>query len=405
MSLKPKVFGLVSAGLATAIIAFFTVAHFNSDQATGSSSSAPKITALAASITVTPTSAVPNASVAIVGTGFTPASTAGGAGPDGVHQITGTGTSLIKIAETSLGSPHITYPINLDTGGNFVATAVVPVSATTLSTGSMNVVATDDKAITATTTLTVPSRTLKLDPATGRRGTTLTATGAGFPANNPGITVPNNVAIPSSNTITASLVGQTATATATHSVPAASISVVPAESAPGSSVTVSGSNFPAFSPVSTLKIGTVPVLPSPGPSTDTDGVFSSDVLVPGLPTGNQVVLATIGGVSAVATFKITAPLIAPTATPTPTPTPSPVIGSAVALAPLLDTDNLVRVWNFSNSTKTWAFFDPRPAFAPANTITGLSSGQVYWIKVLSDQTPTLNGRQRVLTAGWNVISW
>ena len=91
--------------------------------------------------------------------------------------------------------------------------------------------------------------------------------------------------------------------------------------------------------------------------------------------------------------------------PMPTPTPVPAVEPAVALHPLLDSDHLVRVWTFNNSTKTWTFFYPRPAFAAANTIIVMTSGQVYWINVLSKQTPTLNGQQRVLSAGWNLLSW
>ena len=232
-------------------------------------------------------------------------------------------------------SPNVVYPIDLDTGGNFVATAVVPVSTATLSASSLTVVATDDKAATASATFTVSQRTLTLDPDNGRRATTVTVTGAGFPASNPGLTgtylvnvdyagtqvasvipgssggfqitftVPVDATIPSENTVTASIVGQSATSTDTHSVPAASISVAPDESPAGSSVTVSGSNFPAFAPVSSIKVGTAQVLPSPGPTTNEDGVFSSNILVPGLLIGTHVIVTTVGGVSAVASFEVT----------------------------------------------------------------------------------------------------
>ena len=67
--------------------------------------------------------------------------------------------------------------------------------------------------------------------------------------------------------------------------------------------------------------------------------------------------------------------------------------------------NLLRVWHFNNSTKSWTFFDPRPAFASANTIINMATGEVYWINVFGDQTVTLNSQQRILTAGWNLLSW
>ena len=68
-------------------------------------------------------------------------------------------------------------------------------------------------------------------------------------------------------------------------------------------------------------------------------------------------------------------------------------------------DNLVRVWNFNNTTKTWTFFDPRPGLRAASTITELVSGDVYWINVFFDQTLVLNSKQRTVTAGWNLMAW
>ena len=88
-----------------------------------------------------------------------------------------------------------------------------------------------------------------------------------------------------------------------------------------------------------------------------------------------------------------------------TPTLPPGVEPAAGLTSLLNADNLVRVWHFDNSTKAWTFFDPRPAFSAANTIVRLTMGEVYWINVFSDQTVTLNRRQKVLSAGWNLISW
>ena len=215
-------------------------------------------------------------------------------------------------------------------------------------------------------------------------------------------TVPLDAVIPSTNTVTATVVQKPASSTATHSVPTASISVAPTEGPPGSSVTVTATNFDAFAPVSSITLGNVQVLPSPGPNTDADGAFSGDIQVPGLPTGNQLIVAKVRGITAGATFKITASLIPATPTPTPTPTPGLVVEPTTGLAPLLNADNLVRVWSFNNSTKAWTFFDPRPA---ANTIIGMTAAEVYWINVFSDQTVTLNSQQRVLTAGWNLLSW
>jgi hypothetical protein len=122
--------------------------------------------------------------------------------------------------------------------------------------------------------------------------------------------VPIGVSIPSSNTVTATIVSRPATSTASHSVPSASISVASGASPSGSSVAVTGSHFPGFAPVSSLKIGNVQVLPPPGPNTDVDGTFTSDIIVPDLPPGSQVLQAIVGGITAISTFTITAPLVA-----------------------------------------------------------------------------------------------
>ena len=78
---------------------------------------------------------------------------------------------------------------------------------------------------------------------------------------------------------------------------------------------------------------------------------------------------------------------------------------ATALQPLTDNDSLTRVWNFDNTTKSWTFYDPRPSFAEANTISGMVSGQVYWINVIMGQTVTLNSKSRDFARGWNLLSW
>jgi hypothetical protein len=78
---------------------------------------------------------------------------------------------------------------------------------------------------------------------------------------------------------------------------------------------------------------------------------------------------------------------------------------AKALAPLVAADNLLRVWTFDNATKEWSFFDPRPVFAAANTIKELVTGRVYWVNATRNQTATLNGKERSLFAGWNIVAW
>ena len=68
---------------------------------------------LITTFSVSPKTALPNESVTLLGTGFTPSTTAGGAGAFGSHQITGNGNSVVVVGGTPLVSPNAVYPINL----------------------------------------------------------------------------------------------------------------------------------------------------------------------------------------------------------------------------------------------------------------------------------------------------
>ena len=93
-------------------------------------------------LTLMPATAVAGQTIAISGTGFTPVSIPGGAGPGGVHQITGNGTVVVTLNGVPLPAANIQYPINLDSNGGFVATIVLPVDAATLVSGNRSIVVT-----------------------------------------------------------------------------------------------------------------------------------------------------------------------------------------------------------------------------------------------------------------------
>ena len=385
------------------------------------------VTALAAAtLTLSPTTAVAGQTIAIIGSGFSPVSLAGGAGPNDVHQITGQGTVAVTLGGTTLTTPNLTYPINLDSNGNFVVSVQLPFNSTTLTAGTPEVKVIDSGGRTATANLTIPARTITLNPIGSGRASEVEVTGAGFATGINSViityagtqvanTVPDDKGdfkvtfdVPfsantlSSNIVTATLTGLAASASATHSVPGASVTVSPSSAQPGSLLVVTGKYFPGFVLVSSLTIGGIGALPLPAPGTDRDGAFTASIILPEAPIGPQSLWVIVGNVSAVTSVTVTKSLIT---APTPTPTPRPPMSSAVALKPLLDSSSLKRVWNFNNSTKLWTFFDPRAAFADANTITEMVSGQVYWINTILAQTVTLNGKSRELTQGWNLLSW
>ena len=63
-------------------------------------------------------------------------------------------------------------------------------------------------------------------------------------------------------------------------------------------------------------------------------------------------------------------------------------------------DNLVRVWRFSNADQSWSFYDPRPAFASANTLVKTGAGDIVWVNVTAEQ----EFQGATLFPGWNLIS-
>lgn len=449
MSFRPKLARRVIAASIAALMAGFVSGPVDIQAALGpgdrvdaSPVSGPPA-ALTPKLTVSPTSALINDSILLIGENFSPVSIANGPGPNGTHQITGTGSSVVTMGGNTLQSPYITYPIDFDSGGRWFANVILQGTSSTYSATSLQFVANDSGGTSASASVTIKKRTISLNKKESRIGTNVKINGTGFPAKNTTspdnyrvkidygssnltsvvpdssgefeitIQVPNLAIIPSTNTITATIIGTTATATATHSVPAASTSIAPTEGPSGTTVTVTGTNFRAFRTISDITIGVLSILPSTSTTTDKDGRFTITGVVPGLPPGVKVVASTIGNVKSFSSFNVTEPAVPPTPTPapTPTPTPAPSITPALGLAPLIDDGNLVRVWHFDPAVQDtppsfgWALYDPRPIFALANTVTQLTSGKFYWMSVKENRTVTLNGKERVLFAGWNPVSW
>jgi hypothetical protein len=104
------------------------------------------------------------------------------------------------------------------------------------------------------------------------------------------------------------------------------------------------------------------------------------------------VKVTLGGIVGTASLTIVEAAAVPVVTTTATGT---VFADVVANA-----DNLVRVWRYSNATQAWAFYDPRTAFAAANTLTTTTSKDIVWVNIKVQQT----FQGATLYPGWNLIS-
>ena len=240
--------------------------------------------ALTPKLTADPSPVVPNQQVVLIGNGFSNITVAGGTGDGGRHQITGNGSSTITMGGTVLRSPYITYPIDLDDGGGWVATVIIEGNSTTFRASSLQFVARDTGGGLATASVSLTRRRITLDDTGSRIGTTVKIDGVGFPATNVqspdsyrvnitygsnnltsmtpdtdgkfefSFVVPMAALIPSTNTVTATIVNTNARATADHSVPAASTAVAPGEGPSGTTVTVTGTNFRAFRTISDVTI-------------------------------------------------------------------------------------------------------------------------------------------------------
>jgi len=123
-------------------------------------------------------------------------------------------------------------------------------------------------------------------------------------------------------------------------------------------------------------------------------------VIPLFAPGVQTISATVGDMTATSPFTV---LDGPAVQPVlPLKSTTEVVQ---AMESLKESGNLIRVWHFDNHTKLWSFYDPREAFANANTITNMVSDQVYWLRVNDPQSTVLNGRQATLSTGWNLMTW
>ncbi|PKB78800.1 MAG: hypothetical protein BZY88_16605 [SAR202 cluster bacterium Io17-Chloro-G9] len=392
------------------------------------------MTILGAQVELTPTTVVPNQTLTVSGRGFTKSSSIDSNHPSDTTIAT---NSQILIGGTEVGTAKIDNDdtVDIDNSGNWVATVVIPVSTPATEAGTYEFKVVDGAGRPGVAQLTIAGRTVSFDPEESRVGTQLTISGGGWPANNTisGATsttltvsytlagassattsvsvtpdsdgnfsttlkVPLSASIPSTNKVTVEYSDEssvTVSEVVAHRVPGADIIITPASGPGGTTVAVTGDGFKAFTTVTALSVGTASVLPAPNPTTDANGHFETEILVPALDTGSHTVKATVGSTTANAGYTVTT--AAATATPAPA---SAETESAVVFAPIIDNnDNLVRVFRFDNATQGWSFYDPRPAFESANDLTTATGGDIVWIRV--NEAQDFSGIS--LVGGWNLI--
>ena len=336
-------------------------------------------------LTVTPASGPIGTIVTVTGTNMT----AGGTIPAG----------YITLAGTALNSAAV----SIDSSGTFIATSLQVPST---STGPKTVAATDSGNLTAIGTFTVTQPAISISPSTGYKGESLTVSGTGwvpgslglvmvqFAGNTLAVATPDAsgaftaaftvpVTATASNLVGATDINGNTAASKTFLLGDPKITLSPTSGPVGTSVTVTGLGLAPQTGLSALTIGGVNVLPSTPVVTNTVGKFTATFTVPGLAEGAQVVSATVGSTSYTTFFTITA--------------------APVSVGVQLDSisDTLVIVWGYSNGQ--WSFYDPLDK--GASTITSLTSGNGYWVKVSAADTLVYGGFSKALDAGWNLIGW
>ena len=405
-----------------------------------------------ADLTVRPETVVPNQSVLVTGRGFSRNSQINGlnrrdsniAGDNSLVSLSGNSNGLKSKAGAPSARINADAEIDVDSGGNWSANIVIPMTSTSIVPSASTTPAVlelkiaDDAGREGTVDLSISPRSITLTPAVSRVGTDITVTGTGFPADNPtaeadtvpvvnieynvgGATpwrrlgsvqpdssgsftgtfrVPSTAVLPSTNTVRAlftitemsadgTSVSLPYESTAVHDVPEGGISLSIGEGTPGTEVTVTGQGFKAFRTMESLEFGITDVTPAPKPLTNATGGFSTAFVVPGLDLGTHNVEVTISETVASAPFRI---LAGDAAQAGPTMMMSEAATPDVAFAAVIAEDNLIR---FTTSTR------PPRARPPTSVGRSMTRGLSSWAATTSTwSTPVASTSSRYPRARW-----
>ena len=375
-------------------------------------------------ITIEPSTISPGGSLTVSVTGFavSTTSTAATFTVTMTPSITLVGTSTFPIGSDGTGVGTITIPSTTTAGTKYV---VVTDNAATIYTlllvGATGLNAENNS---KTINVSIPKGTITMVPTSASTGSNITLTGSNFPPNTTAATLTIGgasgmpvggiltdasgafevlVEVPAATTggsltpgtqIVTMTVGNITGSSTSFSAPNPTVTISPGTASIEEVVTITGTGFNSLGTVTTLNIGTASALPSPAPRASRNGDISTEVIVPLLnpDTYTMTMSNAASGFTASTTFIAVAAKVAVASTADDT---------AVVFADVIASDdNLVRVWRFSNADQSWSFYDPRPAFAEANTLAKTGAGDIVWVNVTAEQT----FQDSTLFPGWNLIS-
>ena len=387
-----------------------------------------KITITGSLLTLSKSEALANDLITITGDGF------GGDYID-VMNITIDGVPLMVDSDSMhrMGTMDV---VDVSNAGQFVASVVLwPAddgSNPSLIAGTHTIKVEDDKGFSGSAVVSIPDASISVTPAVAGPRDIITITGVNWPIDNVDGAAPDpveieisdgtrarrysafadsagrftvehrvasNVAIPSTNQVRANMGDGDIVKVGSFEVPAAIITVEPAEGQPGDHITLSVDGMPVYQQVDRVEIGGRSVLPVGNFSTDSNGdVTVTDVLIPGLDPGTYSVLLDVEDTIAIGELNVLAE--------------SAGIGAAAELPGAVEAlgDSLAAIFYFDDVGKVWSFYDPRPEFADLNTLSEMVSGEAYWILVNETvDEVVLNNKVRSLTCRgddcWNLEVW
>ena len=375
------------------------------------------------SITASPTSVSPGGSLTVTVGGFAVSPTSTGAEfTVSIAGITLVGTTTFPIGSDGSGVGTVTIPTDATAGTKVVT--VTDNAATIYTTALVTATGLNEQNNTKSINVSIPKGKITVLPTSASTGSNITLTGSNYPPNTTAaiLTIGGASAMPVGGILTdasggfevlvevpaattggsltpgtqiVSLkVGNITGSSTAFSAPNPTVTITPNTASVEEVVTVTGTGFNSLGTVTTLNIGTASALPSPAPRATRSGEITTDVTIPLLNPGTYTVTMSNAttGFTASTTFTAVAAKAAVASTADDT---------AVVFADVIASDdNLVRVWRFSNADQSWSFYDPRPAFAEANTLAKTGAGDIVWVNVTAEQT----FQDATLFPGWNLIS-
>ena len=150
-------------------------------------SAGANITITGASLTATPNAVVPNQTVNLQGTGWTDggAATINAASDASVISLGGATTGLRATGTAAVAAINAgNGSVTIDNGGNWSAPVVIPMTNGSMGGGTQTLEVTDNGGRTGSVEITIASRSLSITPAASGLGTTVSVEGSGYPAAN-----------------------------------------------------------------------------------------------------------------------------------------------------------------------------------------------------------------------------